>query len=55
MAWAAGAGISTANDLVTLVQALVGGKLLGADLQAQRLASVQPTSPDSGSAEYGWA
>jgi len=53
-AWAAGAGISTANDLVTWVQALVGGKLLGADLQAQRLASVQPTSPDSGSAEYGW-
>jgi len=53
-AWAAGAGISTANDLVTWVQALVGGKVLGADLQAQRLASVQPTSPDSGSAEYGW-
>lgn len=53
-AWAAGAGISTANDLVTWVQALVGGKLLGADLQAQRLASVQPTSPDAGSAEYGW-
>ncbi|NKV12644.1 serine hydrolase [Rhodococcus hoagii] len=53
-AWAAGAGISTANDLVTWVQALVGGKLLGTDLQAQRLASVQPTSPDAGSAEYGW-
>lgn len=53
-AWAAGAGISTANDLVTWVQALVSGKLLGADLQAQRLASVQPTSPDAGAAEYGW-
>jgi len=53
-AWAAGAGISTADDLVTWVQALVGGQLLKPDLQAQRLASVQPTSPDSGSAEYGW-
>ncbi|MGO4200330.1 serine hydrolase domain-containing protein [Rhodococcus sp. TAF43] len=53
-AWAAGAGISTANDLVTWVQALVGGKLLDADLQAQRLASVQPTGPDSASAQYGW-
>ncbi|CAM2895610.1 serine hydrolase domain-containing protein [Prescottella defluvii] len=53
-AWAAGAGISTANDLVTWVQALVAGKLLGTDLQAQRLASVQPTAPEPGSAEYGW-
>lgn len=53
-AWAAGAGISTANDLVTWVQALVGRNLLDADLQARRLASVQPTSPDSGSAQYGW-
>ncbi|QCQ90680.1 serine hydrolase domain-containing protein [Rhodococcus sp. SGAir0479] len=53
-AWAAGAGISTANDLVTWVQALAGGRLLGADLQAQRLASVQPTAPDNGAAQYGW-
>lgn len=53
-AWAAGAGISTANDLVTWVQSLVGGELLGADLQAERLASVQPTSPGSDSAQYGW-
>lgn len=53
-AWAAGAGISTADDLVTWVQALVGGQLLKPDLQAQRLASVQPTGPDTGSAEYGW-
>ena len=40
--WAAGAGISTANDLVAWVQALVSGKLLNADLQARRLASVLP-------------
>ncbi|QBJ98083.1 class A beta-lactamase-related serine hydrolase [Rhodococcus sp. ABRD24] len=53
-AWAAGAGISTADDLVTWVQALVGGKLLDAELQEQRLASVQPTGPDEGSAQYGW-
>ncbi|WP_430332032.1 serine hydrolase domain-containing protein [Rhodococcus sp. ACT016] len=53
-AWAAGAGISTANDLVTWVQALVGGHLLDPDMQAHRLASVQPTSPDPGSAQYGW-
>jgi CubicO group peptidase (beta-lactamase class C family) len=54
--WAAGAGISTANDLVTWVQALVGGKLLNADLQARRLASVVPTDPNNpNSASYGWA
>jgi D-alanyl-D-alanine carboxypeptidase len=54
--WAAGAGISTANDLVTWVQALVGGKLLNADLQARRLASMVPTDPNNpNSAAYGWA
>jgi D-alanyl-D-alanine carboxypeptidase len=54
--WAAGAGISTANDLVAWVQALVGGKLLNADLQARRLASVLPTDPTNPkSASYGWA
>ena len=54
--WAAGAGISTANDLVTWVQALVGGKLLNADLQARRLASVVPIDPKvPNSASYGWA
>ncbi|RVW03845.1 serine hydrolase domain-containing protein [Rhodococcus xishaensis] len=52
--WAAGAAISTANDLVTWVQDLVGGQLLNADLQADRLGSVQPTSADSDAAEYGW-
>ena len=55
-AWAAGAGISTANDLATWVQALVGGKLLNADLQARRLASVLPIDPSNpNSASYGWA
>ncbi len=54
--WAAGAGISTASDLVHWVQALVGGKLLNADLQARRLASVRPIDPnDPKSASYGWA
>ncbi|MBM4494077.1 serine hydrolase, partial [Rhodococcus hoagii] len=52
-AWAAGAGISTANDLVTWVQrwsaASCSRRPAGS---APR--SVQPTSPDSGSAEYGW-
>src|SRR5688572_3193029 len=54
--WAAGAGISTANDLATWVEALVAGKLLNASLQARRLASVVPIDPsDSNSASYGWA
>jgi D-alanyl-D-alanine carboxypeptidase len=55
-AWAAGAGISTARDLVTWVQALVGGKLLNADLQQRRLASVLPVDPSNPqSPSYGWA
>ena len=54
--WAAGAGISTANDLATWVEALVGGKLLNALMQARRLASVVPIDPsNSNSASYGWA
>ena len=54
--WAAGAGISTANDLATWVEALVSGKLLNAGLQGRRLASVVPIDPsDSNSASYGWA
>lgn len=54
--WAAGAGISTANDLATWVEALVSGKLLNAGLQARRLASVIPIDPkNSNSAAYGWA
>jgi D-alanyl-D-alanine carboxypeptidase len=54
--WAAGAGISTANDLVAWVEALVSGKLLNPDLQARRLASVLPIEPSNpNSASYGWA
>jgi len=54
--WAAGAGISTANDLVAWVEALVDGKLLNADLQARRLASVLPIDPSNpNTASYGWA
>jgi len=54
--WAAGAGISTVEDLATYVEALVGGGLLSDDLQQQRLASVQPVDPaNPQSAGYGLA
>jgi D-alanyl-D-alanine carboxypeptidase len=54
--WAAGATISTAADLADYVEALVGGGLLGDDLQADRLASVTSTDPGSpDAAGYGWA
>ena len=54
--WAAGAGISTATELLRWVQAMVGGNLLNADLQARRLASVQTIEPGNpASAGYGWA
>lgn len=52
-AWAAGAGISTIGELATLIEAIVGGGLLDADLQQQRLEKVVPPQPDSPSA-YGW-
>ena len=51
--WAAGAGISTAADLATYVEALVGGGLLSAELQQQRLDSVQPVG--NAGAGYGLA
>ncbi|MHA6620793.1 serine hydrolase domain-containing protein [Pseudonocardia sp. DLS-67] len=44
-AWAAGAGISTVEDLTRYVEALVGGGLLGPALQKARLDSVQPVDP----------
>ncbi len=54
--WAAGAAISTAADLADYVEALVGGGLLGDDLQADRLASVTSTDPGApDAAGYGWA
>jgi len=55
-AWAAGAGISTANDLVTYVNAMVRGPLLNAEMRARRIASVQSIDPSNpASAGYGWA
>src|SRR5215218_589940 len=54
--WAAGAGISTVDDLATYVEALVGGGLLSDELQQQRLDSVVPVDPtNSQSAAYGLA
>jgi CubicO group peptidase (beta-lactamase class C family) len=53
-AWAAGAVISTAGDLLTYVQRLVEGGLLSDDLQRRRMESLRPTG-EPGSAEYGWA
>lgn len=57
--WAAGATISTASDLATYVEAMVGagGGLLDAAVQAERLASLQvpPGSTDPAAAKYGLA
>src|SRR5439155_14112722 len=61
-ATAAGGVISTANDLATWIQALVGGKVLNADYQRQWLDSVQledPSKPDGlkygyGISQLGW-
>ncbi|WP_427016982.1 serine hydrolase domain-containing protein [Pseudarthrobacter sp. P1] len=50
-AWAAGAGISTAGDLATWVEALAGGGLLDAALQKLRLDSPEPAG--TGGAKYG--
>lgn len=54
-AWAAGAASSTASDLATYVEALVGGGLLNDELQATRLASLKPSSDAPGAASYGLA
>jgi D-alanyl-D-alanine carboxypeptidase len=53
-AWAAGSGISTANDLATFVQALVGGGLLNDQMQAARFASIRDTVPVQAGLGYGW-
>ena len=42
---AAGGVISTANDLATWIQALVGGRVLNADTQRRWLGSPQPEDP----------
>jgi D-alanyl-D-alanine carboxypeptidase len=55
-AWAAGAAISTAEDLATYVKPLVAGGLLDDAMQKQRLDSLAPTDPaDPNSASYGLA
>jgi D-alanyl-D-alanine carboxypeptidase len=55
-AWAGGAGISTAADLATWVEALVEGKLLDPAIQSTRIASVQSTNPGQPDApQYGLA
>jgi len=54
--WAAGAAISTVNDLATYVEALVGGGLLSQPLQQQRLGGLAPADPGNpDSAAYGLA
>ncbi|SNT45290.1 serine hydrolase domain-containing protein [Rhodococcoides kyotonense] len=53
--WAAGQGISTANELATWVQAMVKGDFLDDSTQKLRMDSVLPTDPDSpGAAGYGY-
>jgi D-alanyl-D-alanine carboxypeptidase len=55
-AWAAGGGISTANDLADWVEALTGGGLLDEQYQTLRLDSPRPTVEDQPSgAQYGLA
>jgi CubicO group peptidase (beta-lactamase class C family) len=55
-AWSAGAGISTADDLVKYAQALVGGGLLGPEMQKTRMESVKPVDQKNPqSAGYGLA
>ncbi|GAB92121.1 peptidase S12 family protein [Gordonia rhizosphera NBRC 16068] len=53
--WAAGGGISTANDLATWAEALADGKMLDQQMQQQRMASIQSSDPSNPSAAgYGW-
>lgn len=54
--WAAGAAISTAEELATYVEALIGGTYLSPQLQQQRLDSIERSDPnDPSSAGYGIA
>lgn len=54
--WAAGQGVSTAGDLMTLAEGLTDGKLLNPDLQKKRMDSLAPIDPDNpGAARYGMA
>ena len=52
---AAGGGISTANDLATWIQALVGGRVFNAAYQRQWLDSLQPEDPNKPDGQqYGY-
>ncbi|GAA1288978.1 serine hydrolase domain-containing protein [Pseudonocardia aurantiaca] len=51
---AAGAVISTSDDLATWMQALVGGRVLNAEYQRVWLDSVQPEDPGNPNREYGY-
>ncbi|AKS36432.1 D-Ala-D-Ala carboxypeptidase [Mycolicibacterium goodii] len=55
-ATAAGGAISTADDLITWMRALVGGKVLDAEHQKQWLDSLLPEDPDNpeGGQSYGY-
>jgi D-alanyl-D-alanine carboxypeptidase len=54
-AWAAGGVISTATDLATWIEALVGGQLLDAAYQRTWRESLQPTNPsDPNGLQYGY-
>ncbi len=52
--WSAGAGVSTANDLVVIAKAIVGGGLLNDTMQAARLASLREIVPPQPGLRYGW-
>jgi D-alanyl-D-alanine carboxypeptidase len=54
-AWSAGAGISTADDLTTYVQALAGGGLLSDAMQKTRMDSILPIDPAQPELGYGLA
>jgi D-alanyl-D-alanine carboxypeptidase len=54
--WAAGGGVSTANDLADWVEALTDGSLLEEEFQTLRMESPRPTDADGTSAAlYGLA
>jgi D-alanyl-D-alanine carboxypeptidase len=53
--WAAGAAISTADDMVTWIDALVGGKVLNAEYQKRWLEKGQPIDPAQPGIRYGLA
>lgn len=53
-AWAAGAAISTVDDLLVFTEALAAGDLLSDELHAVRLANLVPTTPEQPEVRYGY-